>query len=136
MAWSLLDLGPHDEGGLQNNLSLKFKTWFTETLDLHMEKVIQVPSSRLTKYGFSHYRVKKMKRLNDLQVEIECQAYPNAYMENFEVDISTPTQTFCDVNNPCPDGYLRWRRMRPLSRQHAAPNLEQLPMKMEFCRSR
>lgn len=84
MAWSILDLGPHDEGGLQNNLTVKFTTWFMDTLDLHQEKIIRVNSSRLEKYGFAYFRVKKMNRLSNLHVEIECQAFNNTYMEAFE----------------------------------------------------
>lgn len=84
MAWSILDLGPFDEGGLQNNLTAKFTTWFMDTLDLHQEKVIKIASSRLTKYGFSYFRIKQMKRLSNLHVEIECQAYNSAYMDTFE----------------------------------------------------
>lgn len=106
MAWSLLDLGPHDEGGLQNNLSLKMKIWFIDSLDLHMEKVIKVDSSRLLKYGFSYFRIKKMKRLSDLKVELELQAYNETYMDTFESDIALPTPVYCDANNPCPEGFI------------------------------
>ncbi len=106
MAWSLLDLGPHDEGGLQNNLSPKMKIWFIDSLDLHMEKVIKVDSSRLLKYGFSYFRIKKMKRLSDLKVELELQAYNETYMDTFESDIALPTPVYCDANNPCPEGFI------------------------------
>lgn len=90
MAWSLLDLGELDEGGLQNNLKITFKCWFMDTLDLHPYKVIRFNSSRLTRYGFSYFRIMKMKRLDGLQYEIEAQAYNETYMASFETVISSP----------------------------------------------
>lgn len=91
LAWSLLDLGPCDDGGLQNNLRLKFKIWFADAIDLHPEKIISVSSSRLTKYGFTYFRVKKLKRLDNLIYEIEAQAYNETYMNAFETEISPVT---------------------------------------------
>jgi len=105
MAWSLLDLGPFDEGGLQNNLRLKFKIWFMDSLDLHVEKVINVTSTRLTKYGFEYFRIKSMKRLPDLKVEIEAQAYNDTYMAAFEEDYVSPPPTLCSIDADCPAGY-------------------------------
>lgn len=102
VGWSLLDLGPHDEGGLKNNCSPKFKTWFSFTLDLHIDKVIKIDSARLTKYGFSYFRIKKMKRNDDLTVEIECQAYNVAYMNAFEAETGTfngPVLTVTDAGD-------------------------------------
>jgi len=86
MAWSLLDLGPFDEGGLQNNLSIKFKIWYLDSLDLHPFKVIKVTSSQLTRYGFQYFRVMKMNRAENLIVELECQAYNETYMAAFETN--------------------------------------------------
>jgi hypothetical protein len=101
MAWSLLDLGPFDEGGLQNNLTVKLQVWFLDTLDLHQEKVIKVTSAKLTKYGFTYFRIKKMERKADLIVEIECQAYNETYMSTFEG--GPPTS--CSIDADCPPGY-------------------------------
>lgn len=100
MAWSLLDLGPCDDGGLQNNLAPKFKCWFADALELHPEKVIKIMSSRLTKYGFTYFRVKKIERLDDLQYEITCQAYNETYMETFETVVDPPDP------DTCPTGYV------------------------------
>lgn len=93
VAWSLLDLGPRDEGGLANNLTIKFKTWFLDTLTIHQEKVIKVESDRLTKYGFEYFRIKEIKRQPDLTVEITAQAYNVEYMDAFETD-------FADLDDP------------------------------------
>jgi hypothetical protein len=104
MAWSLLDLGPFDEGGLQNNLKLTFKIWFMDALDLHPYKVIRFNSSRLTRYGFTYFRIMKVKRLDSLQYEIEAQAYNETYMATFETEISSPYDpgTFPPTTEPGP----------------------------------
>jgi hypothetical protein len=90
LGWSILDLGPLDEGGLQNNLPVKFKAWFLDTLELHQEKVIKVVSSKLTKYGFTYFRVKAMERQSDLIVELRVQAYNETYMATFETEVTPP----------------------------------------------
>lgn len=108
VAWSILDLGPHDEGGLQNNCSLKFKTWFSYTLDLHLDKVIKYESPRLTKYGFEYFRVKKMKRNDDLTVDMEVQAYNVDYMNAFEEEAGTyhgPSLTVSACGTPAAWGH-------------------------------
>jgi len=105
MAWSILDLGPNDEGGLQNNCRITFRAWFTEVLDLHQDRVIKVVSSRLTKYGFTYFRVKKIEAQGDLQYEIECQAYNETYMAAFETDITPPPDILCAIDSDCPEGY-------------------------------
>jgi hypothetical protein len=87
--WAILDLGPLDEGGLANNLKLTFKIWFLDAIDLHMSKVIKVTSSRITKYGFTHFRILKMERSSKLHYELEVQAYPHEYMETFEQEFSS-----------------------------------------------
>lgn len=101
MQWSLIDLGPSDEGGLQNNLSPKFKIWFTEALDLYPHKVIKIESSRLTKYGFEYFRIRPdgINRLDDLSYEITAQAYNVEYMDTFETVIEDPP------DDACPDGF-------------------------------
>lgn len=106
MEAAILDLGPNDEGGLQNNLPLKFKIWFIDALTLHPEKVIKVKSPRLTKYGFDYFRVKKIKRLADLKVEIQVQAYNKTYMDAFETSQSLGTGGVCSVDTDCPAGQI------------------------------
>jgi hypothetical protein len=103
MGWSIMDLGPNDEGGLQNNRTVKFKTWFSYTLDLHKEKVIKVVSSKLTKYGFTYFRVKEMKRLENLEVEMTVQAYNETYMATFEGGEELDT---CTIDADCDPGYV------------------------------
>jgi hypothetical protein len=107
LGWSILDLGPLDEGGLQNNLPVKFKAWFLDTLELHQEKVIKIVSSKLTKYGFTYFRVKAMERQSDLTVEIRVQAYNETYMATFETEVvSPPPGSECTIDSQCPPGYI------------------------------
>jgi hypothetical protein len=85
LQWSLLDLGPHEEGGLQNNVKLTFKIWFLDALDLHIAKVIKVTNAKLqAKYGFTHFRILKLEREDDLHYVMDVQAYNHAYMVAFE----------------------------------------------------
>jgi hypothetical protein len=84
LSTALRDLGPHDEGGIQNNLGLKFKIWFLDSLNLYPTKVIKVTSTRLTKYGFEYFRVMTMSRKSNLHVELTVQAYNPEYMNAFE----------------------------------------------------
>lgn len=114
LAWSILDLGAGDEGGLENNLEVKLKVWFLDTLDLHQEKVIKVTSAKLTKYGFTHFRIKNMERQSDLIVELTVQAYNHAYMTAFEEDVTPPPPgSECSIDDDCPpnhrcvNGYCR-----------------------------
>jgi hypothetical protein len=86
VAWSYLDLGARDTGGLRNNCHPKFKTWFLDALDLHQEKVIKIVSSRLTKYGFEYFRIKNIDEKPDLTVEIKLVAYNVEYMNTFETE--------------------------------------------------
>jgi hypothetical protein len=92
IAWSILDLGPFDEGGLQNNLQIKFKVWFADAIDLYPHKVIKYTSSRLTRYGFTYFRIlaKGIKRLDNLVYEITAQAYNETYMAAFEGGTTPP----------------------------------------------
>lgn len=108
---SLLDLGPFDEGGLVNNLPIKFKIWFIDALDLHPEKPIAVHAPRLDKYGFTYFRVKKMRRGADLNVELTCQAYNQTYMDAFESPVTLGGDDdgdsgVCVMDSDCPEGYV------------------------------
>jgi hypothetical protein len=86
VAWSLLDLGEFDEGGLANNVRVSFTAWFADALDLHPYKVIRVNSPRLAKYGFVYFRIVKLEKGDDLTYKIEAQAYNEAYMATFETN--------------------------------------------------
>lgn len=91
LSWSFLDLGRFDEGGIQNNLRIKFRTWFESTLTLHPFKVIKVVNTRMnTKYGFEYFRIMSIERQGNLEVEIEAQAYNVEYMDNFETSTDEP----------------------------------------------
>jgi hypothetical protein len=90
VAWSILDLGELDQGGLRNNLPITFKCWFADALQLHPHKVIKfVNAARLnTRYGFTYFRIAAdgIKRDNDLTYEITAWAYNEDYMATFETD--------------------------------------------------
>lgn len=93
LAKILLDLGEFDEGGLENNLQVKFKTWFpiAQALRLHKYRVIKVVNSRVNEYtertagtDFEYFRITKIRRLANLQVEVTAQAYPRSYYDTIE----------------------------------------------------
>jgi len=86
----LLDLGEFDGGGLRNNLSVKFTTWFKHAITLHRYKVIKVESAVLSTFGFEYFRIQTIKRRADLKVEITAQAYPVAYYEQMEDVLQPP----------------------------------------------
>jgi len=105
----LLDLGEFDSGGLKNNLSIKFKTWFPlgDAIGLHKYRVIKVRSPLLLGFNepdypnidgrFEYFRIMKMRRLGGLQMEIEAQAYPYSYYvnnENAPADRPRPPRVF------------------------------------------
>lgn len=96
LQWALLDLGPHDEGGLQNNLTLTFTIWFMDAIDLHISKVIKVTNTKLqAKFGFTHFRILKMERSGGLHYALTVQAYNHDYMTSFEIpysDLPTPPE--------------------------------------------
>jgi len=96
----LLDLGEFDEGGLRNNLRVTFTTWYLFTVDLHKYQVIRVESEKLhflnsirVSQGlerFTYFRIRSIRRLPDLKVEISAQAYPLEYYEEIEMLTQTP----------------------------------------------
>jgi hypothetical protein len=88
-SWGILDRGEFDEGGLSNNLRLKFRVWFADAIDLYPSKVVKVVSSKLTKYGFTFFRILDMDKSGGLEYELTLQAYNETYMAAFETLIST-----------------------------------------------
>jgi hypothetical protein len=86
----LLHLGEFDEGGTENNLRIRFTTWYAETLEVQKYGFIRVLSSKLTRYGFEYFRVRSLQRLPDLKVEISAQAYPREYYERLELWTQPP----------------------------------------------
>lgn len=103
----LLHLGEFDRGGSKNNLSVKFQTWspLVAALKLHPWKLIRVLSSMLTTFEespgvtFEYFRVMKMRRLGNLRMEIEAQAYPVNYMAASE-DPFTDANGSATTGNP------------------------------------
>jgi hypothetical protein len=91
----LLDLGEFDDGGVKNNLRWTFTTWYLETVELHPYRIIKLDSAKLDAINgvrvaqglepFTYFRVRSLKRMPDLKVEIECQAYPVDYYERLEL---------------------------------------------------
>jgi len=109
----LLDLGEFDEGGLKNNLRVQFTTWYLFTVDLHKYQVIRVESNKLEVINniredqglepFLYFRIRTMRRLPDLRVEISAQAYPTKYYEDLEMLTETPIQPPSGFPDPDPD---------------------------------
>jgi hypothetical protein len=83
----LIDLGEFDQGGIRNNLRIKFTTWspLVDAYKLFPWKVIKVVNTKLNNYNeqpgvkFEYFRIMKMTRKSNLQMEIEAQAYPRLY---------------------------------------------------------
>jgi hypothetical protein len=99
MAKLLLDLGEFDEGGLENNLEIKFKTWFplAQALRLHKYRVIRVDNAELQSFyertaltAFQYFRIKKLRRLPNLQVEVTAQAYARTHAAATETGFVVP----------------------------------------------
>jgi hypothetical protein len=112
MGWLLLDLGPHDEGGLRNNFSVKFTTWFQTAIDLHRYKVIRVVSTTIEKFGFEYFRIQSIRRRGNLHVEITAQAYPVDYYEAMEdAEEPPPPGPVAGIVNP---GGRRGGRPEPI----------------------
>lgn len=86
----LLHVGPFDEGGTKNNLRITFKAWFGDCLTLKKYDLIEMDSAVLERYGFRYFRVRYLKRLPNLLVEISAQAYPYEYYENIDSVFTPP----------------------------------------------
>lgn len=86
LAHGVLWFGEFDEGGLKNNLRIKFKAWFMDVLALHENKIIKVVSPQLTRYGFEYFRIIKKSRAGNLHFTIEAQAYNHEAMKAFETE--------------------------------------------------
>lgn len=98
-----LDLGEFDEGGLKNNLRVKFTTWslLADVLELHPSKVIRVRSAKLSRFPFEYFRIIKLERQANLQMRIEAQAYPVDYYDRLEnVVLPPPLPGSGGVGNP------------------------------------
>ncbi|MCA1567236.1 MAG: hypothetical protein LC803_16605 [Acidobacteria bacterium] len=92
----LRDLGEFDEGGLENNLRVRFQSFFTQTLTLYKSKIIRVLSKSLVNrrtgvQKFEYFRVRSVRQLPNLLVEVSAQAYPVEYYERLE-DLEAPPE--------------------------------------------
>jgi hypothetical protein len=111
----LRDLGPFDEGGLENNLRVRFQTFFTQALSLHKSKVIRVLSRQpLCPPGrpdqvIEYFRVRYVRQLPNLLCEISAQAYPVDYYEKTESPVTPVGDGGAALPNP---GGVRGSRPR------------------------
>ena len=118
----LLDLGPFDQGGLQNNLTVKF---MTPDIGLAMElwqyRVIKIVSPKIARFPFQYFRVMSRERQSSLVTEITAQAYPVEYYERLE-DVTQPPPVLGsggELNpgggrgdRPCPIGFTVLQHVR------------------------
>jgi hypothetical protein len=111
----LRDLGEFDEGGLENNLRVRFQTFFTQALSLYKSKVIRVLSKSLVNrrtgvQKFEYFRVRSVRQLPNLLVEVSAQAYPVEYYEALEnLEAPPPGGGGGDLAGP-----IRGLRPRPI----------------------
>jgi hypothetical protein len=90
----LLHLGEFDEGGTINNLRIQFTTWFSECLTLRKYQGIKVESDRMDRMNairadqglpsFKYFRIRSMRRMPDLKVQISAQAYAQDFYDLME----------------------------------------------------
>lgn len=92
----LLHLGEFDEGGLFNNHRVKFTAWYADCvlMQLRKYKLIKVDSERLDRLNdkraaqglepVEYFRIRTMRRLPNLKVEISAQFYPREYYDTLE----------------------------------------------------
>lgn len=99
----LLYLGPLDSGGINNNLKVTFTTWFSQAMRIRPYQLIQLVVPELEIFGFDYFRVMKITRQPNLQVEMEVQAYPVDYYERME-DVTQPPPIFPGSPLPNPGG--------------------------------
>ena len=101
LATMLLYYGENDSGGLQNNFTVKFRTWsvLARLFGLHPYQVIRVLSQRVNRFtergtlewspyaadAFMYFRIMKMTRTSQLQLEVEAQLYARASLAQFAV---------------------------------------------------
>jgi hypothetical protein len=89
-----LDLGAFDDGGLRNNLTVKFMVNATGlAMELWKYRVIKVVSPKITRFGFQYFRVMERNRQSDLKMEIVAQAYPVDYYTTLEDSTQPPPIT-------------------------------------------
>lgn len=90
LSYGILYFGEFDEGGILNNLKIKFNIWFMDALELYETRIIKVQSSQLARYGFEYFRIIKKSRAGNLHVGIEAQAYNHEAMLALETIVDPP----------------------------------------------
>ena len=95
----LLYLGPLDSGGIKNNLRVTFTTWLSQAFRIRPYQLVQLIVPELDIYGFDYFRVMKITRQPNLQVELEVQAYPVDFYEQMETEVA-PIETGYVTENP------------------------------------
>lgn len=111
----LRDLGEFDEGGLENNQRVRFQTFFTQALTLYKSKIIRVLSKSLVNrrtgvQKFEFFRVRSVRQLPNLLVEVSAQAYPVEYYANMEEIIEPPDGDGGGDEVIDPWTLIRWKR--------------------------
>jgi hypothetical protein len=109
----LRDLGEFDEGGIENNERVRFQTFFTQAITLYKSKVIRVLSKSLVNrrtgvQRFEYFRVRSVRQLPNLLVEVSAQAYPVEYYAQMEQIVEVPAPDLdADID---PYTLMRWKR--------------------------
>ena len=98
VAWSLLDFGEFDEGGIKNNLEISFSAWFLDCLELHATRVIKVESAQLDRYGFEYFRIKNLERESNLHIKIAAQAINVDALNDFEIEYAPENLQNVQIN--------------------------------------
>ncbi len=88
-----LDLGELEAGGLVNNVTVRFKTFFPtpDAIQLHPWKVIEIKDAKIqAKYKqingnpFKYFRVLELERQEDLSLDVKVQGYSEYYYQQIE----------------------------------------------------
>jgi hypothetical protein len=118
----LRDLGEFDEGGIENPDRVRFQTFFTQALQLYKSGPIRVLSRSLVNrrtgvQKFEWWRVRSVRKLSSLLVEVSAQAYPVDYYAKTEDIVPGVTPGEIIPPDPSPDenpGGERGARPRPV----------------------
>ena len=103
LGYRLLRFGEFDQGGTQNNLSATFTAPMEQILDVKRYDIIKIHSSLLAQFTIGTnngaenlietpelFRVLKIKKVGNGNVDVTCQAYNRTAYEAFETVIGDP----------------------------------------------
>ena len=103
LGFALLNLGEFDEGGIQNNLRVRFQTPWVQTRGIKKYQIVKVESDLLADYDFEYFRILSMRSRGGA-VEVVAQAYNHDwYTNDFEVLASTLPSPPTPPGLPSPD---------------------------------